>query len=449
VAPTPPPPPTTPPTTPAVPPARRGRFVVLNFDNADIEIVIQAASELLGFNYVLAPDVRGKVTVQTSERVAVEDAFGVLLAILELHGFTAIKSGNLYKIVRIEGARERAVPTIIGLTPDPVRTTDEIITQIVPLRFSSVADLTTLLRPLVSARGTLIAHRETNVLIITDAASNIRRLLDIVRHVDVEVAVEELQIVPIRFADAADLATILNQLFQSGRVRAASVPGAPPAPPTAPPPAPAARRRPSRARASAWMSPASPAKTRSGRPESTSTTVTTPRVGSPCRPPTNSRLPSALNATPQVAFLPLIIVWVGIGLWSKIVVIFLLTVLPVAINALASVKTVDARLLRVAKSFGAPEWQVFKNIILPSSVPFLLTGLRLGVGRAMIGIVVGELYAATAGVGFMIHVAGSSFQTDKVFVGVLIIALTGLGLIEVIRRVERRVEVWRPKVGAA
>jgi len=158
---------------------------------------------------------------------------------------------------------------------------------------------------------------------------------------------------------------------------------------------------------------------------------------------------SALNATPQVAFLPLIIVWVGIGLWSKIVVIFLLTVLPVAINALASVKTVDARLLRVAKSFGAPEWQVFKNIILPSSVPFLLTGLRLGVGRAMIGIVVGELYAATAGVGFMIHVAGSSFQTDKVFVGVLIIALTGLGLIEVIRRVERRVEVWRPKVGAA
>lgn len=158
---------------------------------------------------------------------------------------------------------------------------------------------------------------------------------------------------------------------------------------------------------------------------------------------------AALNATPQVAFLPLIIVWVGIGLWSKVVVIFLLTVLPIAINALASVKTIDARLLRVAKSFGAPEWQVFRNIILPSSVPFLLTGLRLAVGRAMIGIVVGELYAATAGVGFMINVAGSSFQTDKVFVGVIIIAATGLGLIELIRRIERRVEVWRPKVGAA
>ena len=158
---------------------------------------------------------------------------------------------------------------------------------------------------------------------------------------------------------------------------------------------------------------------------------------------------SALNATPQVAFLPLIIVWVGIGLPSKVVVIFLLTVLPIAINALAGVKTIDVRLLRVAKSFGSTEWLLFRNIIVPSSVPFLLTGLRLGVGRAMIGIVVGELYAATAGVGFMINVAGSSFQTDKVFVGVIIIAVSGLALIEIIRRIERRVEVWRPKVGAA
>lgn len=158
---------------------------------------------------------------------------------------------------------------------------------------------------------------------------------------------------------------------------------------------------------------------------------------------------AAMNATPQVALLPLIIVWVGIGFWSKVVVIVLLASLPVAINALAGVRTIDAGLLRVARSFGAPEWQIFKNIILPSSVPFLLTGVRLGVGRAMIGIVVGELYAATAGVGFMIHVAGASFQTDKVFVGVIIIAISGLALIEIIRRIERRVEVWRPKVGAA
>jgi general secretion pathway protein D len=229
-----------------VAPAQRGRFVVLNFDNADIETVIHAASEIVGFNYVLAPDVRGKVTVQTSGRIAHEDVFGVLLGILEVQGFTAVRSGNLYKIVRIEGARERAVPTIVGTAPDPARTSDEIITQIVPLRHGSVGDLSAILRPLVSARGNLIANRETNVLIITDSASNVRRLLDIVRAVDVEVGREELQIVSIQHADAAELAAILTQLFATGRVRsaagAAPVPTAPPAPaPAAPAPGPAVR----------------------------------------------------------------------------------------------------------------------------------------------------------------------------------------------------------------
>src|SRR5213594_405470 len=225
-----------PPTAPPVPPAQRGRFVVLNFDNADIETVVHAASEIVGFNYVLAPDVRGKVTVQTSGRIPQEDVFGVLLAILEVHGFTAVKAGNLYKILRIEGARERAVPTIVGLAPDPNRTTDEIITQIVPIKYSAVADLSALLRPLISTRGTLIAHRETNVLIITDTASNVMRLLDIIRLVDVQVAQEELQIIPVTYADSAELATILTQLFASGRVRA-TAPGTPPAP-TPPAPTP-------------------------------------------------------------------------------------------------------------------------------------------------------------------------------------------------------------------
>ncbi len=210
----------------------------MNFDNADIETVIQAASEIVGFNYVLAPDVRGKVTVQTAGRIPQEDVFGVLLAILEVHGFTAVKSGNLYKMIKIEGARERAVPTIVGAMPDAARNDDEIITQIVAVRYASATDLTTLLRPMISARGSLAAHRETNVLIVTDTAANIRRLLDIVRLVDVEVALDELQIIPIRFADANDLATILNQLYQSGRVRTAAgptPPGVAAPPPVAPP----------------------------------------------------------------------------------------------------------------------------------------------------------------------------------------------------------------------
>lgn len=157
---------------------------------------------------------------------------------------------------------------------------------------------------------------------------------------------------------------------------------------------------------------------------------------------------SALNATPQVAFLPLIIIWVGVGLWSKIVVIFLLTIVPMMMNALAGARTTDVRLLRVAHSFGASHWQIFVKMVLPSSVPFLLAGLRLSVGRAMVGIVVGELYAATAGIGYMISVAGSSFETDKVFAGVFIIAAVGLALTQALYRIERRFEAWRPKVGS-
>src|SRR5437899_3197523 len=190
-----------------------GRFIVLNFDNADVETVIHAASEIVGFNYVLSPDVRGKVTVQTSGRIPQEDVFGVLLGILEVHGFTAVKSGNLYKIVRVEGARERAVPTIIGDVPIAERSGDEIITQIVPVRYASVNDLGVLLRPFVSSRGTLVANRETNVLIITDAASNIRRVLDLIKLVDVQVSLDALQIFPISFADAGEVAAILNQLL--------------------------------------------------------------------------------------------------------------------------------------------------------------------------------------------------------------------------------------------
>jgi len=209
-----------------VPASQRGRFIVLNFDNADIETVVHAASEIVGFNYVLGPGVTGKkVTVQTSGRIPQEDVFGVLLAILEVHGVTAVRSGNLYKIVPVEGARERAVPTIVGPAPDVTRTGDEIITQIVPIRFAPVNDLGTLLRPLISSKGTLIANRETGVLIITDSASNIARLLDIIKLVDVEVSLDELQIIPLSYADAAEMANILNQLFQAGRLRTTGVAG--------------------------------------------------------------------------------------------------------------------------------------------------------------------------------------------------------------------------------
>jgi len=156
---------------------------------------------------------------------------------------------------------------------------------------------------------------------------------------------------------------------------------------------------------------------------------------------------NAMNATPRVALLPLVIIWLGIGILSKVGIIFLGAVFPLLINTRDGVKTTPANLLTAARSFGASEWQIFRSVVLPSTVPFILTGLRLAVGRALIGVMVGELYAATAGIGFMITVAGATFQTDKVFVGVLIFAITGMALTEVIDRYEHRFDKWRPKVG--
>lgn len=158
---------------------------------------------------------------------------------------------------------------------------------------------------------------------------------------------------------------------------------------------------------------------------------------------------NAMNATPRVALLPLIIIWLGIGILSKVGIIFLGGVFPMLINARDGVKTTPQNLLNAARSFGASEWQIFRSVVFPSTVPFILTGLRLAVGRALVGVLVGELYAATAGVGFMITVAGATFQTDKVFVGVLIFAITGMVLTEILNRMESRFDKWRPKVGAA
>lgn len=156
-----------------------------------------------------------------------------------------------------------------------------------------------------------------------------------------------------------------------------------------------------------------------------------------------------LNAVPRVTLLPLIVIWFGIGIWSKIVVVFLGAVIPMLINTFSGVKTNEERFLRVARSFGASELMIFWSIVLPGTVPFIFTGLKYAAGRALLGVVVGELYAATAGIGYLIAIAGNTFQTDKVFVGILLVMVTGLVTVEVLNRLERRFDAWRPKVGSA
>ena len=153
---------------------------------------------------------------------------------------------------------------------------------------------------------------------------------------------------------------------------------------------------------------------------------------------------SALYATPRIALLPLVMIWFGIGLLSKVAIVFLGAVFPILVNTITGMRTLDADFVKVARSFSASDRQMFLTVALPSSVPLLLTGLRLGLGHALVGIVVGEMYGATAGLGFLISVSGARFQTDKVMVGILLIASLGIALTELLRAIERRFERWRP-----
>jgi NitT/TauT family transport system permease protein len=154
-----------------------------------------------------------------------------------------------------------------------------------------------------------------------------------------------------------------------------------------------------------------------------------------------------LNAVPRVTFMPILVLWFGIGLWSKFAVVFLGAVIPIIISTYSGVKTNEARFLKVARSFGASEIKMFTSIILPGTAPFIFTGLKYASGRALLGVVVGELYAATAGIGHMIAQAGNSFETDIVLFGVLIFTFTGLIVTGVLDRIERRFDRWRPEGG--
>jgi general secretion pathway protein D len=240
-----------PPALPAATPRTAPRQVVLNFDNADVEIVIQAAAEILGFNYVLAPGARGrKVTVQTVGKISSDEVFSVLLTILDVNGLAAVRSGNLYRIIPREGAPQAPVRTVVGRDAAALPSSDEVLTQIVPLEFINAQEAVNLLRPFVPQQGAIAPYRETNLLIITDTAANIRRLLDMLKLVDVEVALSDLQIISLKHADAQELAQLLGQLFASGRLGGTltgalpsaftppspPVPGAPPAAPRLPSP---------------------------------------------------------------------------------------------------------------------------------------------------------------------------------------------------------------------
>jgi NitT/TauT family transport system permease protein len=152
---------------------------------------------------------------------------------------------------------------------------------------------------------------------------------------------------------------------------------------------------------------------------------------------------SMLYSTPIIALGPLFILWFGIGMSSKVAVIFLVVVFPVLLNAFVGLSTTDPGLLEAARSFGATTAQTFSKVRFPAALPFIVTGLRLGVARGLVGVVVAELFGAKAGLGYLILISAQTFDTAALFVGVLILAFSGVVAVEVLKWIERRLAPWR------
>lgn len=152
---------------------------------------------------------------------------------------------------------------------------------------------------------------------------------------------------------------------------------------------------------------------------------------------------NALYVVPRIALIPLIIVWLGLGVQAQIAVVFGTSVFPILISTQTGVKNVSQNLMETARSFGAKEFDLVTKVVLPASVPFIMSGLRLGIGQAIIGMIVAQMFLGISGMGFMLVNYGNQFATNYVFVVVLALAALGVLLTEVVRQVEARFSYWR------
>jgi NitT/TauT family transport system permease protein len=151
---------------------------------------------------------------------------------------------------------------------------------------------------------------------------------------------------------------------------------------------------------------------------------------------------SGFYATPTIALAPLFILWLGIGIWSKVLVVIFLVLFPVTINTEAGLRTTSDRLIEMLKSFGASRSQIFFKVSLPSALPFILAGLKLGIGRGLIGVVVAELFGSRAGLGRLISQSADSFNMPDLFAGVIVLAVAGIAMTAGFGWLEKRLVPW-------
>ena len=149
-----------------------------------------------------------------------------------------------------------------------------------------------------------------------------------------------------------------------------------------------------------------------------------------------------LYSIPSVALVPLIVLWAGFDTTAKVIILFLFAFFPMVINTYQGVKSVDPKLLEVGRAFRCSEGQLWRNIVLPAALPFIVTGLRLALGRALIGMVLADLYTAISGIGYLIVRTASTYQVDKMFVPIVTLGLLGVTFTALLRLAEKYVAPW-------
>jgi ABC-type nitrate/sulfonate/bicarbonate transport system, permease component len=153
----------------------------------------------------------------------------------------------------------------------------------------------------------------------------------------------------------------------------------------------------------------------------------------------------ALYIAPTLVLLPIMVIWLGIHMAPKIAVVFLGAVFPIVLNTMAGMSEADPRMLRMARSFGATKFDIFARVLVPGSLPALLTGIRLAVGRAVLGVVVGELFVSQAGIGYQLNLYGSAMRIDRLLVYAIVVSAFGYTLTVLVLSVENKVRDWRSK----
>ena len=151
---------------------------------------------------------------------------------------------------------------------------------------------------------------------------------------------------------------------------------------------------------------------------------------------------NAFYSTPTVALVPILVLWFGIYMEAKIIVVFLFAVFPILINTYQGVRECDKSMLEVARSFRSSEWQTWKDVLLPFAVPYIAAGIRLSIGRGLVGMVIAEFYTTISGLGYMITRYANVFEMDKVFVPVIVLMVLGVSLTTMLKWFGRRIAPW-------